>query len=65
MDSISKRLAVLDSRRQELAKKLDTAQKDSDYDNFQRIGNNYLGTILQSIDLYIELIKEIELRAGL
>jgi hypothetical protein len=59
MDSISKRLAVLDSRRQELAKKLDAAQKESDYDTFQRIGNNYLGTILQSIDLYIELIKEI------
>jgi len=59
MDSISERLAVLDSRRQELAKKLDSAQKDADYDNFQRIGNNYLGTILQSIDLYIELIKEI------
>jgi len=59
MDSISKRLAVLDSRRQELAKKLDSAQKESDYDTFQRIGNNYLGTILQSIDLYIELIKEI------
>ena len=59
MDAISKRLAVLDSRRQELAKKLDAAQKESDYDTFQRIGNNYLGTILQSIDLYIELIKEI------
>jgi hypothetical protein len=59
MDLISKRLATLDSRRQELAKKLDLAQKDSDYESFQKIGNNYLGTILQSIDLYIELIKEI------
>ena len=59
MDAISGKLAVLDGRRQELAKKLDDAQKQSDYELFQRIGNNYLGTILQSIDLYIELIKEI------
>jgi hypothetical protein len=59
MDSISKKLATLDSRRQELAKKLDEAQKSADYDSFQKIGNSYLGTILQSIDLYIELIKEI------
>src|SRR5579875_3295526 len=59
MDAISSKLAVLDGRRQELAKKLDEAQKQSDYDTFQRIGNNYLGTILQSIDLYIELIREI------
>ena len=59
MDAIGKRLAVLDSRRQDLAKDLDTAQKASDYQNFQRLGNNYLGTILESIDLYIDLIREI------
>jgi hypothetical protein len=59
MDGIGKRLAVLDSRRQELAKELDTAQKSSDYEGFQRLGNNYLGTILESIDLYIDLIREI------
>ncbi len=59
MDSISKKLAKLDTRRQDLAKKLDEAQKASDYETFQRIGNNYLGTILESISLYIELIKEI------
>lgn len=59
MDSISKKLAKLDIRRQDLAKRLDEAQKASDYDNFQRIGNNYLGTILESISLYIDLIKEI------
>jgi len=59
MDSISKKLAKLDSRRQDLAKKLDEAQKSSDYENFQRIGNSYLGTILESIDLYIDLIREI------
>lgn len=59
MDSISKKLAVLDTRRQDLAKKLDDAQKVSDYESFQKIGNSYLGTILESINLYIELIKEI------
>jgi hypothetical protein len=59
MDVIGKKLAVLDSRRQDLAKELDVAQKSSDYDNFQRLGNNYLGTILESIDLYIDLIREI------
>ncbi len=59
MDSISKKLAKLDSRRQDLAKRLDEAQKSSDYENFQKIGNSYLGTILESIDLYIDLIKEI------
>ncbi len=59
MDAIGKRLAVLDSRRQDLAKDLDTAQKASDYQNFQRLGNNYLGTILESINLYIDLIREI------
>ncbi len=59
MDFISKRLAKLDVRRQDLAKRLDEAQKSSDYENFQRIGNSYLGTILESIDLYIDLIKEI------
>ncbi len=59
MDAISKKLAVLDTRRQDLAKKLDDAQKASDYDTFQRIGNSYLGTILESINLYIDLIKEI------
>jgi len=59
MDSISKKLAKLDARRQDLAKRLDEAQKSADYDNFQRIGNSYLGTILESIDLYIDLIKEI------
>ncbi|MHB8565755.1 MAG: hypothetical protein ACYC7D_05505 [Nitrososphaerales archaeon] len=59
MDSISEKLAVLDTRRQDLAKKLDAAQKISDYDTFQKIGNSYLGTILESINLYIELIKEI------
>jgi hypothetical protein len=59
MDGIGKKLAVLDSRRQELAKELDLAQKSADYDNFQRLGNNYLGTILESIDLYIDLIREI------
>jgi uncharacterized protein YoxC len=59
MDDIGKKLATLDSRRQELAKQLDTAQKKSDYENFQRLGNNYLGTILESIDLYIDLIREI------
>ncbi|MHB1907400.1 MAG: hypothetical protein ACYCQJ_00860 [Nitrososphaerales archaeon] len=59
MDAISKRLAVLDTRRQDLAKDLDKAQKSSDYETFQRLGNNYLGTILESIDLYIDLIREI------
>jgi len=59
METISKRLTVLDSRRQELAKDLDGAQKSADYENFRKIGNSYLGTILESIDLYIELIKEI------
>jgi hypothetical protein len=59
MDLISKRLSKLDTRRQDLAKKLDDAQKSSDYDTFQRIGNNYLGTILESISLYIDLIREI------
>lgn len=59
MDVIGKKLAVLDTRRQDLAKELDAAQKSSDYENFQRLGNNYLGTILESIDLYIDLIKEI------
>lgn len=59
MDAISKKLAVLDKRRQNLAKELDGAQKNSDYENFQRLGNNYLGTILESIDLYIDLIREI------
>jgi hypothetical protein len=59
MDSISKRLSKLDTRRQDLAKRLDEAQKSADYDTFQRIGNNYLGTILESINLYIDLIKEI------
>jgi hypothetical protein len=59
MDGIGKKLAVLDTRRQDLAKQLDSAQKSSDYDGFQRLGNNYLGTILESIDLYIDLIREI------
>jgi len=59
MDSISKKLAKLDARRQDLAKRLDEAQKSSDYENFQKIGNSYLGTILESIDLYIDLIREI------
>jgi hypothetical protein len=59
MDGISKKLAKLDSRRQDLAKRLDEAQKSSDYENFQKIGNSYLGTILESINLYIDLIKEI------
>ncbi|MDA4111488.1 MAG: hypothetical protein OK439_03050 [Thaumarchaeota archaeon] len=59
MDFISKKLAKLDTRRQDLAKRLDEAQKSSDYENFQRIGNSYLGTILESINLYIDLIKEI------
>jgi hypothetical protein len=59
MDLIGKKLAVLDARRQDLAKQLDSAQKSSDYDGFQRLGNNYLGTILESIDLYIDLIREI------
>lgn len=59
MDSISKKLAKLDARRQDLAKKLDEAQKASDYETFQKIGNSYLGTILESINLYIDLIKEI------
>jgi hypothetical protein len=59
MDVIGKKLAVLDTRRQDLAKELDSAQKSSDYENFQRLGNNYLGTILESIDLYIDLIREI------
>ncbi len=59
MDAIGERLAVLDSRRQDLAKELDVAQKSSDYETFQRLGNNYLGTILESIDLYIDLIREI------
>jgi hypothetical protein len=59
MDSISKKLARLDTRRQDLAKRLDEAQKSADYENFQKIGNSYLGTILESIDLYIDLIKEI------
>jgi len=59
MDAISQELAKLDSRRQDLAKKLDDAQKTQDYETFQKIGNNYLGTILESINLYIDLIKEI------
>jgi tetrahydromethanopterin S-methyltransferase subunit B len=59
MDEISQQLAKLDTRRQDLAKKLDEAQKASDYDTFQKIGNSYLGTILESINLYIDLIKEI------
>ena len=59
MDAISQELAKLDSRRQDLAKKLDDAQKSQDYEAFQKIGNNYLGTILESINLYIDLIKEI------
>ena len=59
MDAISQELAKLDSRRQDLAKKLDDAQKSSDYETFQKIGNSYLGTILESINLYIDLIKEI------
>jgi hypothetical protein len=59
MDLISKRLSKLDTRRQDLAKKLDDAQKSSDYDTFQRVGNSYLGTILESINLYIDLIEEI------
>ena len=52
-------MAKLDSRRQDLAKRLDEAQKSSDYESFQKIGNSYLGTILESINLYIDLIKEI------
>jgi len=59
MDNISKKLAKLDARRQDLAKRLDEAQKSADYENFQKIGNSYLGTILESIDLYIDLIREI------
>jgi hypothetical protein len=59
MDAISKELAKLDSRRQDLAKRLDEAQKSSDYEAFQKIGNSYLGTILESINLYIDLIREI------
>lgn len=59
MDGISQKLSVLDTRRQDLAKQLDKAQKSADYENFQRLGNNYLGTILESIDLYIDLIREI------
>lgn len=59
MDSISKKLAKLDTRRQDLAKRLDEAQKASDYESFQKIGNSYLGTILESINLYIDLIREI------
>jgi|GEM_PF-1653197 hypothetical protein len=59
MDSISKKLSALDLRRQELASELDKAQKAADYESFRKIGNSYLGTILESIDLYIELIKEI------
>ncbi len=59
MDNISKKLAKLDTRRQDLAKRLDDAQKSADYENFQKIGNSYLGTILESIDLYIDLIREI------
>ncbi|MGI0091902.1 MAG: hypothetical protein ACREBS_09345 [Nitrososphaerales archaeon] len=59
MDQISKKLAKLDTRRQDLAKRLDEAQKSSDYETFQKIGNSYLGTILESINLYIDLIKEI------
>ena len=59
MDAISQELAKLDTRRQDLAKKLDDAQKSSDYETFQKIGNSYLGTILESINLYIDLIKEI------
>jgi hypothetical protein len=59
MDNISKKLAKLDTRRQDLAKRLDEAQKSADYENFQKIGNSYLGTILESIDLYIDLIREI------
>ena len=59
MDAISQHLAKLDSRRQDLAKKLDDAQSKSDYETFQKIGNSYLGTILESINLYIDLIKEI------
>jgi len=48
----------MDAISQELAK-LDDAQKSQDYEAFQKIGNNYLGTILESINLYIDLIKEI------
>lgn len=59
MDAISQELARLDTRRQDLAKKLDDAQKSSDYESFQKIGNSYLGTILESINLYIDLIREI------
>jgi hypothetical protein len=59
MDGISKKLSVLDTRRQDLAKQLDKAQKSANYEDFQRLGNNYLGTILESIDLYIDLIREI------
>lgn len=59
MDAISEELAKLDSRRQDLAKRLDEAQKSSDYETFQKIGNSYLGTILESINLYIDLIREI------
>jgi tetrahydromethanopterin S-methyltransferase subunit B len=59
MDAISQELAKLDSRRQDLARKLDDAQKSSDYETFQKIGNSYLGTILESINLYIDLIREI------
>ena len=59
MDLISKKLSKLDTRRQALAKELDEAQKSSDYETFQKTGNNYLGTILESIDLYIDLIREI------
>ena len=59
MDLISKKLSRLDNRRQTLAKQLDEAQKASDYETFQKTGNNYLGTILESIDLYIDLIREI------
>ncbi len=59
MDGISKKLSILDTRRQDLAKQLDKAQKSSNYEDFQRLGNNYLGTILESIDLYIDLIREI------
>ncbi|MDG6995874.1 MAG: hypothetical protein JRN52_08125 [Nitrososphaerota archaeon] len=59
MDLISNKLSKLDTRRQALAKQLDEAQKASDYETFQKTGNNYLGTILESIDLYIDLIREI------
>ena len=41
-------------------RRLDDAQKSSDYETFQKIGNSYLGTILESINLYIDLIKEIQ-----